>query len=249
MLLIKLGGSIITNKKRALSPRRAAIGRIARVLRRVPGPVALVHGGGSFGHYWSVRYGMHTKPAIYDARGVAVVKDSMASLNGMVTGALLKNGISPYVVPPDCLASGGRPAPRALAKVAEIAGAGLMPVTYGDAVWHGGKKSYILSGDRIMGMLARAMRPRLCVFVTDVDGVYSDPATKEVIPELGGRRPILGGAGMDVTGGMGRKIDEARRIAGAGLDVFFVNGNIPERILDAARGKKFTGTRVRGRRR
>ena len=52
---------------------------------------------------------------------------------------------------------------------------------------------------------------------------------------------------MDVTGGMKRKIDEAQNIAKMGLNVFFVNGNKPKRILDAASKRKFEGTYFRGR--
>ncbi len=50
---------------------------------------------------------------------------------------------------------------------------------------------------------------------------------------------------MDVTGGMKRKVEEATRISKMGLDVFFVNGNKPERITNAVKGK-FEGTIFRG---
>ena len=42
-------------------------------------------------------------------------------------------------------------------------------------------------------------------------------------------------------------IDEAQNIAKMGLNVFFVNGNKPKRILDAAIKRKFEGTLFRGR--
>jgi len=47
---------------------------------------------------------------------------------------------------------------------------------------------------------------------------------------------------MDVTGGMTRKITEATKMSKSGLKVFFVNGNKPQRIVDAVSGKKFEGT-------
>ncbi len=246
MLLIKLGGSIITNKKRPLSPRRKATDNISRALKKISEPFIIVHGGGSFGHYWSVKYNMHTRPARHGAKAVATVRDSMAELNCMVAGSLLKNGLYPYVLPPAGFVRADRPVARGIADMEKIAKSGMVPVTHGDAVWYGQNKYYILSGDRIMGMLARALRPRLCMFVLDIDGVYSDPKTKRLIPELKGHRPEIAGVPMDVTGGMQRKINEARGIARAGLDVFFVNGNRPERILEACRGKKFTGTIFRG---
>ncbi len=51
----------------------------------------------------------------------------------------------------------------------------------------------------------------------------------------------------DVTGGMKRKVEEAQKISKMGLNVFFVNGNKPERILNAVKSKKFEGTMFRGR--
>ena len=56
MILIKLGGSIITNKEKPLSPRRKTIDNILKEIGKIKEPVILVHGGGSYGHYWSVKY-------------------------------------------------------------------------------------------------------------------------------------------------------------------------------------------------
>jgi isopentenyl phosphate kinase (EC 2.7.4.-) len=30
-------------------------------LKKIKEPIIIVHGGGSYGHYWSVKYDMHTK--------------------------------------------------------------------------------------------------------------------------------------------------------------------------------------------
>jgi len=50
---------------------------------------------------------------------------------------------------------------------------------------------------------------------------------------------------MDVTGGMTRKITEAAKMSKSGLKVFLVNGNKPQRSVDAASVKKFEGTLFR----
>lgn len=245
MLLVKLGGSIITNKSKPLTPRKKTIDGIAKILARVDEPLVLVHGGGSFGHYWSVKYDMHTKPARYDTRGVAVVKNSMVDLNQIILESLLHNKLNPYVLPPTDFVRGDKPISSKVKEIARIAKSGLAPVTYGDALWYGDKKSYILSGDRIMSMLARILRPRLCMFVLDVDGLYSDVQTKELIQDASKTQAVIKEIGMDVTGGMKRKVAEAQKISKMGLKVFFVNGNHPKRILDAARGKDFVGTMFR----
>ena len=57
MILIKLGGSIVTNKTKPESARRKTIDNILKQIKKINEPTILVHGGGSYGHYWSVRYG------------------------------------------------------------------------------------------------------------------------------------------------------------------------------------------------
>lgn len=242
MILIKLGGSIITNKDRPLSPRTKAIDKIAKQLKRIHEPFVIVHGGGSFGHYWSVRYNMHTKPAKYDLRGVSIVKNSMVELNKIVLESLVKNKLNPYCLPPTDFMDKDRPIQKKIKEIEKIASAGLVPVTYGDALWYGNKKSYILSGDRIMSILAKSLRPKLSIFVLTVDGLYSDLKTRKLIRKMKDDQVSIQDIQMDVTGGMKRKVQEATKISKMNLKVFFVNGNKPDRIINAIQKNKFEGT-------
>lgn len=245
MLLIKLGGSIITNKEKPLSPRRKTIENIAKSIGRIDEPIIIVHGGGSFGHFWSVKYDMHTKPSKYNTRGVSIVKNSMVELNKIILDIFLKNKLNPYCLPPTDFMTGNKPIKSKIKEIEKISKSQLIPVTFGDALWFGNGKSYILSGDKIMTILAKELRPRLTIFVMDVDGIYSNLKKKDLIHELKGESPIISDNKMDVTGGMKRKIEEATNISKMGLRVFFVNGNKPERIVNAVKGKKFEGTLFR----
>lgn len=247
MILIKLGGSIITNKDRPLSPRTTTVQKIAQHLKKIKEPIVIVHGGGSFGHYWSVKYDMHTKPAKYDLHGVSIVKNSMVELNKIILDCLAKARLNPYCLPPTDFMFGNKPIPTKIKEVKKIAESGLIPVTFGDALWYGNKKSYILSGDRIMSIFAKVLRPRLSVFVLNVDGLYSDLKTKDLIYEMKGNDVSINDIPMDVTGGMKRKVQEATIISKMKLNVFFVNGNRPERIVNAVQKAKFEGTLFRGR--
>ena len=47
MILIKLGGSIITNKGKPQSARRKTIDNILKQIKKINEPKILVHGGGS----------------------------------------------------------------------------------------------------------------------------------------------------------------------------------------------------------
>ena len=246
MILVKLGGSIITNKQKPLTPNLLAINKIANQLKKVREPIIVVHGGGSFGHYWSVRYDMHTKPAKYSKKGVAVVKNSMVELNEIILNSFLKHNLSPYCLPPTDFMLGDKPDLKKVKEISKIAKTGLIPISFGDVLWHGKNKFYILSGDRIMGILAKILKPSLVIFVLNVDGVYSDMKTKKLLYEIKGQKASITKIGMDVTGGMNRKIMEAVMISKSGIDVFLVNGNKPERIVNAIKGKNFEGTIFRG---
>ena len=248
MILIKLGGSIITNKEKPLSARRKIIDNLAKSLKKINEPMIIVHGGGSYGHYWSVKYDMHTKERKYDLRGVAIIKNSMIELNKIILDSLLKNKSSPYCLPPTDFMSGNKPILKKVKEIEKIAKSGLIPVTFGDALWFGQKKTYILSGDKIMTHIAKIIKPRLCIFALNEDGLYSDLKSKKLIYELKGERPSISENKMDVTGGMTRKVEEASNIAKMGMNVFFVNGNKPERIVKAVKNRKFEGTLFRGKR-
>ncbi len=245
MLLIKLGGSIITNKKKPLSAKRKTIDNIVSSFRKIKEDFVVVHGGGSFGHYWSVKYDMHTKPKKYNLKGVSIVKKSMIELNMIILDTFLKNKLNPYCLPPSDFVMGNKPITKKILEIKKIANSGLIPITYGDALWYGNKKSYILSGDKIMSLLARVLRPRLSIFVLNEDGLYSDIKTKKLIYDFKDEKIFIKKTLMDVTGGMTRKVAEASIISKMGLKVFFVNGNKPERIVNAINRKKFVGTLFR----
>jgi len=56
MLLVKLGGSVLTDKARLRTARRAAIRRLASELAAVRQSLLVVHGAGSYGHILARRH-------------------------------------------------------------------------------------------------------------------------------------------------------------------------------------------------
>jgi len=248
MILIKLGGSIITNKEKPLSPRKKTIEKIVKNLKKINEPMIIVHGGGSYGHYWSVKYDMHTRPKKYSVKGVSIVKNSMIDLNKIILDSFLKNQLNPYCLPPTDFMIGNKPILKKIKEIEKMAKSGFVPVTFGDALWYGQNKTYILSGDKIMTHFSKILKPRLSIFALNENGLYSNLKTKELIYELKNEKPTISKNTMDVTGGMARKVEEALKISKMGVNVFFVNGNKSERIVKAVKNRKFEGTLFRGKR-
>ncbi|MDM7940324.1 MAG: uridylate kinase, partial [Methanothrix sp.] len=58
MRVLKIGGSILTDKKRIGAARQREIQRIAEEIAADPEDLVLVHGAGSFGHIPARRYGL-----------------------------------------------------------------------------------------------------------------------------------------------------------------------------------------------
>ena len=253
LTLIKLGGSVVTFKERPLAANIDAIDSISRALTQLGVPVIIVHGGGSFGHYWSVKYDMHTKSANYDIHGVSVVHESMIALNQIIVNSMIRMGLNPYGMLPSALTTGHEPIVAKIKHIYTMAQSKVIPVTFGDVVHVEGTKYSILSGDALMTIMARVLRPLRIIFATNVDGIYKDSVSRELVSEIqvtGKRKSFefFKASGTDATGGMKRKVTEAFKIASYGMDVMMINGLMPERIIEAAaEGTLKVGTVVKGR--
>lgn len=249
LALLKLGGSVVTFKDKPLSVNKNAIDRISKNLRKVKQQLIVVHGGGSFGHYYSVKYDIHTKPARYNVHGVSVIRSSMVELNSYIVNIMVKNKLNPYSVPPSSFVHQNKCIRSKINELKQFASSNLIPVTYGDVLHYKDSLYYILSGDVLMTMLAKELKPDIVVFALDVDGVYKDMKSREVIREITtAKQAKLDNIPIDVTGGISRKIREAFKIARMGIDVLMVNGMKPERIVGVLNNKKVEGTLVKGAR-
>jgi isopentenyl phosphate kinase len=251
LALIKLGGSVATFKERPLAANIEAIEGVSHALAQLEIPIIIVHGGGSFGHYWSVKYDMHTQPANYDVHGVSIVHESMIALNQIIVNSLIRAGLNPYGISPSALTTGHKPIVSKIKQIYAMAQSKLIPVTFGDIVYVEGTKYSILSGDALMTILARVLQPLRIIFATNVDGIYKNSKSMEVVHEIQAvnkRKSIefFETSGIDATGGMQRKVTEAFKIASNGMDVLMINGLVPERIVEAAQGTLKVGTVIKG---
>jgi isopentenyl phosphate kinase len=258
LVLIKIGGSVATYKERPVSANYSAIEGFSKAISLIKHvPIILVHGGGSFGHYWSVKYNMHTRPDNYDIHGVSVVHESMINLNQIIVNSLIKNGLNPYLVSAFGLTAGMRPLTTKIRQLYTMSQTGLIPVTFGDVIHINNGNYSILSGDVIMTMIARILNPTKVIFAVNTDGVYNNKKSRKTIRELT-EGDIVNSqlfssransqTVADITGGMARKVKEALRISSRGIDVMIVNGMKTDRITEAIRAgpEKFQGTIIRG---
>jgi len=249
LAIVKLGGSLITQKEKPLTINLQVIDAIGNALSKSDNPLILVHGGGSFGHYFADKYGLTTKPSKVSAEGVSKTRMSMLELNLKILNCLDKHGLNPYPLPPSNFVQLSIKEKRKL--FLALVDYGLTPVTYGDVLLKS-KGFYVLSGDEITRMLSEALKPIRVIFLLNVDGIFRDlnqpdSLIEELKPEDLTKIQVKS-IDMDVTGGMRIKVKEAIRMAKDGIDVMFINGTNQERILRALKGELLKGTLIRGSR-
>ncbi|MAH21259.1 MAG: gamma-glutamyl kinase [Thaumarchaeota archaeon] len=249
LTIVKLGGSLITDKNSPMTLDASGLVSAASALANLGGDLIVIHGGGSFGHHVASKYGLSSQPSKkLQIVGVFKTRDAMQQLNIEVLTRLEQQGIHTYSFPPIALMDGRKPSTGNIALLKQIVKAGLTPVTYGD-VLPSPRGFYILSGDGIVQMITRELRPRRIVFALDVDGIYPNPKAispnSRPIPVINARNaPQIGTSKVtsDVTGGILAKLRVGLTIAKEGTDVIFASGRKPEVLLKALKGDVEQGT-------
>jgi len=258
-VILKIGGSAITDKTAEATPRTEIINRLAEEIKRADlDNLIIVHGGGSFGHPTAAKYGIKDgyKEESTQKLGFAETHHIMTVLNGLVMDALIWHEIPALSVAPSCcfITENGKikiyddTALKAMQKLA------FTPVMYGDAVFDEKLGFTILSGDQLVAYLAIKYKAQKIVIGADTDGLFdSDPKTNPnakpykhlTLAELKGIQPKLGkAAGTDVTGGMAGKIAELIPAVEAGVHVTITGATKGLSIFRALTDQSILGTEI-----
>ncbi len=259
LILIKLGGSVITDKSKEYFVREENISRLAREIKvaskKFSGKIIIGHGAGSFAHTPASLY--KTKEGIINDKslfGMCVTEEAARVLNSIVIKKCISEGLPVFPFSPAsflisdakvCLKSYFDPVKKALQL-------GVIPVVYGDVVVDKTIGCTIFSTEKILSILAHELQKDYkikIIYVTDVDGVYDEKG--KVIPEISNKNfkslksSIIGADGVDVTGGMLHKVEEALKLAkDTGIKTLIVNGKKPGLLKKAILEGKVGGTLI-----
>jgi len=255
-VLIKLGGSVITDKRHAFKANYRSMHRIARELAKRDERLVLLNGAGSFGHIPVKQYRLDYG---FDAKRIeafAKTKLQLLRLQGILLSILCSHGIPavPFTPSSFMIARSGRLARVEIGPVLEFLDMGLVPLFGGDLVADIDQGWRVISADQMASWIAPRIGASMIVYGTDVDGLYSsDPKTcsdAKLIERVDCRhlrsvaRSALGSRMPDVTAGMQGKLLEAERAARKGVEVVIMNLTRPERLHAILRGKEGRWTRI-----
>jgi len=260
-VLLKLGGSLITDKTRPGVARHAAIRRLAREIAaaarnpRVP-RLLVGHGSGSYGHAAAADGGLTPgADATHRLDAIARTQRRAADLHRIVVAALSDAGARPFSFAPSSFlcAANGRVTGVFAEPLFEALERGLLPVVYGDVVLDRKRGAVIVSTEELFLVLAkeaarRKIRIARAVWLGETDGVRDGDghtiARLLATAALRAARHVAGASGVDVTGGMALRLRAAGMLAKAGVASAIVDGRKPRAIAAAIAGRGTGGTRV-----
>ena len=247
MIIVKLGGSVISNKNKPFSFNENVVENLAEEISQFypEKKFLVVHGGGSFGHPLAKKYEL--RKGLNEERkvGFSYTHEAMLELNKKIINIFLEKNLPAFSVSPSSifLIEKGEIVDGWLKIIEELLDKDFIPVLFGDVAIAKDKGIDILSGDQIISFLANKMKPEKVIFLMDVDGIYTkSPEEKdaELIEVIDEKLKPEGKAGVyDVTGGIKNKIEQALKMP---CQVYFINGMIKGNLTKAIKGEKI-GTR------
>lgn len=253
LVLVKLGGSLITDKATPYALQAEVLDRLCAEISaaRAARELALVvgNGAGSFAHVSASRHRTHE--GITDAagwRGFCEVHHDALRLSTHVREALTRAGELAVTLPPSaaCVMRGGRIVRYRTGPVERLVRGGVIPLVYGDVCVDEAQGCAIASTEEVLGYLAGALRPARLLLVGKVEGVLdADGALiRSITPDsLAAIRGVLRASDgiADVTGGMLQKVTAA---LASGVRTEIINGLVPDRLCRALLGEQVPGTVV-----
>jgi len=260
LTIVKLGGSLITDKTRPLVARERVIGRLAEeigsILRIYKGKLIIGHGSGSFGHASAAKY--QTQKGIINSKsikGVSEVADVASRLTKIVIKCFRKEGIFLVAFAPGSFIFSENQKEKKffVEPIKEALKRGVIPLVYGDVIFDKSQGFGIFSTEKVIKVLVKGLckdyKIERIVYCGATDGVYDESGKTigKITPASFSKvKALIGASGAtDVTGGMIHKVKESLAMAEKyKTQVIIVNSTRSGSLKKAILGKKVPGTLI-----
>lgn len=250
-IIIKLGGSLITEKDREDFPttineiekradefiKHEIIRNLAKEISKLKVNLIIINGAGPFGHFLVDR-GCDAK----------TIHFSVQLLNQKIIDIFKKERMDLVPVPPydTCSYKKRIYGDELWKKTKQILDNGKIPIIYGDVIPISKKDYEVISGDDIAVELAKRWKANKIIMLSDVNGIFTrDPkiySDAKFIPELRDTKNIeFRLANIDVTGGLQSKI---KKLLSIDIPSQIINGLESGNLEKAINGES-VGTIIR----
>jgi isopentenyl phosphate kinase len=255
LVVVKFGGSAITDKSKNSTPRLGVIHDAIDELASYSRGLILLHGGGSFAHPFvseaALKNGFKKKSQLASISEIELNLDQLSRIVGV--GLLLRRRPFVPLAPMSFMTlRRGLVSRTFLEPITAALRLGLIPLIHGDVAFDEVRGCGIVSADRIASLLGEKIGISRVLFGCDVEGLYDgNPKISpkaELISEvyrsnyarvLRGLKPSRG----DVTGGMRGKANEALTLAKHGCESYIFNLTKLGNLRSLLSGSSSIGTR------
>jgi len=247
IILLKLGGSLLTDKNKPFSLREDILESCLSQIIESKKAIILIHGGGSFGHPIAKKYQISQglNDSIKDQIiGLSKTHKAMNEFNSIIINKMLDNGRSAISVQPSSIfiQDFNEIIFKSIDPIEKMLDLGIIPVLYGDILLSWDSSFTILSGDQIILKLCEKIQKykiSKVIFAIEEDGIYiKDNGNEKLALKLRSNDLVdLKLAELDqkidVTGGIRGKLETIKEIIKFGIPVQIINGIKNKNILKA----------------
>ncbi|MHA1913407.1 MAG: isopentenyl phosphate kinase [Promethearchaeota archaeon] len=242
IILLKLGGSLLTEKNNPLSIREEVVKHAIQQIIDADEKIILIHGGGSFGHPIAKKYqisqGLNSTIS-NQILGLSETHNAMINLNSYLVNQFLEKKYPILSIQPSSiyLKDSKTIIDNSIEVIETALDLDILPILYGDIILDKQGSFSIISGDQIIFELCknlRRYRVLKVIFATETDGIFIKvkeskglviELAKKIHPnELESLDLADLGQKIDVTGGIIGKIDSIKKISELSIPIQLVNG-------------------------
>ena len=269
LILVKLGGSVITDKNKPFTEDIQTIKRLVKEIHEAKQEkkfrLIVGHGGGSYPHTAAKKF--KTNEGIIDKNsyeGIAKVQDAASRLNRIIVRELLNVGENAMSIQlSSCsICENDEIKEMFLEPIKRLLDCDMIPVPYGDVGLDRKKGCCIISTERIFDYLAKNLtkldkkyKISRIILCARVDGVFTDNpdinSYAELIKEITPTNIkyvescLKGSFGIDVTGGMLHKVKMMLELAKLGIESEIINAKETDLLKRALLGERGLGTIIK----
>lgn len=262
VILLKLGGSVITDKSKPYTARaeniKQIVSEVKQALHTDPDlRIILGHGAGSFAHQSAKKYNTIDGFTTSEERfGATVVRYDVMQLNTILIKECIGQQIPVFSLQPSAfiMSENKKPAPFSVDILLELLKKNIIPCVFGDVIVDTQLGSTIYSTDTIFALLAEKLIQEDIEIdkiihagnydgVLDVQGNVISEITPRTFDEM--KEGVSSSHSVDVTGGMLKKVEESLKLTKMDITSVIIRGNKESNIIRALTTTDHIGTSIR----
>jgi len=218
ILVLKLGGSLLTDKSTPYKLKEEVIEAVATEIKEcidldLIKSLVIVHGVGSFGHPPVLKYNLHKGFKDKDQLiSMSKTQQIVNKFRKTIATNLLNKGIPINLMHASSMLVGNKMViiDHTFESLKGFLSLGMVPLIGGDMMYDNSMGFSVCGGDQIAVVLSRVLHAKQLLFATDVTGVYDQD------PRLGKNAHLLKELNINDLDQLLKKLDELNKVDASG---------------------------------